>query len=90
MESILLHAQSNLTIMSLSGLYLTSKKKKSTYIHAFQRRVSPFVCMCMYMFCAKWESVQFRNCPAQSRNSHFVVQFRNCTGTILELRKGFW
>ena len=26
----------------------------------------------------------------QSRNSYFVVQFRNCTGTILELRRGFW
>ena len=44
----------------------------------------------LYMFGAKWESVRFRNCPAQSRNSHFVVQFRNCAGTILELRKGFW
>ena len=44
----------------------------------------------IFLFGAKWESVQFRNCPAQSRNSHFVVQFRNRTGTILELRKGFW
>ena len=26
------------------------------------------------MFCAKKESVQFRNCHAQSRNSHFVAQ----------------
>ena len=42
------------------------------------------------MFGAKRESVQFRNCPAQSRNSYFVVQFRHCTGTILEQRKGFW
>ena len=30
--------------------------------------------------CAKEESVQFRNCLAQSKNSYFVRQFRNCTG----------
>ena len=33
--------------------------------------------VCMFMFCAKWESVQFRNCPAQSGNSHFVGRSRN-------------
>ena len=31
----------------------------------------------MYIFCAKEESVQFRNCPAQSRKSHFVAQSVN-------------
>ena len=31
----------------------------------------------MCMFCAKYESVQFRNCPAQSMNSQFVVQSGN-------------
>ena len=31
-------------------------------------------CFSLYMFCAKKESVQFRNCHAQSRNSHFVAQ----------------
>ena len=31
----------------------------------------------VYMFCAKWESVLFRNCPAQSGNSHFVGRSRN-------------
>ena len=31
----------------------------------------------MSMFCAKWESVQFRNCLAQSGNSHFVGRSRN-------------
>lgn len=42
------------------------------------------VCMC-----AKKESVHFRYWPAQNRNSYFAVPFRNCTGTIRELRKGF-
>ena len=31
----------------------------------------------LYMFCAKLESVQFRNCPAQSGNSHFVGRSGN-------------
>ena len=35
------------------------------------------------MFCAKLESVQFRNCPAQSRQSHFVAQ----SGNSYPLRK---
>ena len=32
------------------------------------------------MFGAKSESVQFRSCLAQSKNSYFVRKFRNCAG----------
>ena len=49
--------------------------------------------LAMNMFCAKWESVQFRNCPAQSGNSHFVGRSRNsyfaqCNSGIARAQSG--
>ena len=45
------------------------------------------------MFCAKCESVQFRICPAQSGNSHFVARRRNsyfaqCNSGIARAQSG--
>ena len=31
----------------------------------------------IYMFCSKWESGRFRNCPARSENSYFGGQNEN-------------
>ena len=47
----------------------------------------------IYMFCAKWESVQFQNCPAQSGNSHFVGRSKNsyfaqCNSGIARAQSG--
>ena len=49
--------------------------------------------ICMYVFCAKWESVQFQNCPAQSGNSHFVGRSKNsyfaqCNSGIARAQSG--
>ena len=48
-----------------------------SYEHVCNTNQMILAALYMYMFCVKYESVQFRNRPAQSMNSHFVVQSGN-------------
>ena len=46
--------------------------------------------LCMYMFSAKWESVQFRNCTCAIWEFLLCPPIPELYQTILELRKGYF